>query len=555
MTDPTLARARAYIESLANGEDPGPLPALNGFSEQVSLLRQAFDKGGSEALQKAFRTLVIDDQKYELLRPSSMITKRSRPKSKATKGFALTQAVPPLPDSAKLPEGLSSKGACRWLEEYITLSKRWSPSGYEGFHEAVGLWVLSTIAARRIAMPNGECTPLYVGLVARSGLYAKSTTAMIGIKLLKQAGLTYLLMGEDHTPQSFIKAMTGPVPDNYGRAESNSRVTMQNSLAFCAQRSWYKDEFGGFVGGMRKKSGHMHAFMDMLRSLDGCPDEYSINTIGRGQDKVISPYLALLACMTPSDLRESGKSGSEEWGNGLWARMAFVGPDASCKVSKGRIPNEKFSAPSDLVVKLHHWHQRLGMPDICVQDDPDRPGKFLVERGSFPENLCEYGEGVYDAFYAYKDALTDIVESTSNMDLDSNYARFAVKALRISMLAASLENDGLIEMHHWALGQEIAERWRANLHSVFGEINEPAPSFDEGIEDRIVSFIERWVEKHGMPPTLREIRNYNRGIPSEKLTRMVASMVDTGEIREMVGDRTKHYALPNDDESEMASKQ
>lgn len=551
MTDPMLSRARAYIESLANGEDPGPLPALNGFSEQVSLLRQAFDKGGSEGFQRAFKTLAIDDQKYELLRPSSMAAKRSKAKPKGSKGFALTPTMPPLPDSARLPEGLS-KGACLWLDEYVALSKKWSPSGYEGFHEAVGLWILSTIAARRIAMANEEYTPIYAGLVARSGLYAKSTTAMVGVRLLKQAGLGYLLMGEDHTPQSFIKAMTGVVPDNYGRADNTTKTAMQNSLAFSAQRSWYKDEFGGFVGGMRKKSGHMHGFMDMLRSLDGCPDEYSINTIGRGQDKVIAPYIAILACMTPSDLREAGKQGAEEWGNGFWARVAFVGPDGSCRVNKGRIPNEKFVAPSEMVMKLHHWHQRLGFPEICVQDDPDRPGKFLVERGSFPENICEYDEGVQEAFQAYHDALVDIVESTSNTDLDGNYARFAVKALRIAMLVASLENEDLIEMRHWALGQEIAERWRGNLHSIFGEINEPPPSFDEGVEERIVSFIERWVEKHGMPPTLREIRNYNRGIPSEKLTRMVASMVATGELREMAGDRTKHYALPIDEEAEIS---
>jgi len=560
MTDPTIARARAYVEALALGEDPGPIPALNGFSEQVKQLRDAFDsgnakdgpKGGSEAVQRAFKTLVIDDQKYELLRPSSMATKRSR--SKGSKGFALTQAVPPLPDSAKLPAGLS-KDACLWLEEYIALSKKWSPSGYEGFHEAVGLWILSTIAARRIVMPLGakmQCTPLYIALAARSGLYAKSETATVGIQVLKQTGLGYLLLGEDHTPQSMIKTMTGAVPDDYGRTDGTSRITMQNALSFCAQRSWFKDEFGGFIGGMRRKSGHMHAFIDLLRSLDGCPDEYSINTIGRGQDKVIAPYLALLACMTPSDLREAGKQGSEEWGNGFWARVAFVGPDSSCKMNNGRMPNQKFTAPSEMIVKLHKWHERLGMPDICVQDDPDRSGKFIVERGSFPENIVEFDEGVEDAYYNYFFALRGLVDSSQNTDLDGNYVRFAAKALRIAMLVASLENEDLIEMRHWALGQEIAERWRANLHSIFGEINEPPPSFDEGIEDRIVSFIERWTEKHGMPPTLREIRNYNRGIPSEKLTRMVASMVATGELREMAGDRSKHYALPNDDESEIS---
>ena len=554
MTDQHLARARAYIESLASGDDPGPIPALNGFSSEVKDLREAFDSGGGEAVTRAFKTLVIDDQKYELLRPPSLAKKKPRSKPKSSKGFTLTPTMQPLPDYATLPAGLSA-GACRWLEEYVQLSKRWSPSGYEGFHEAVGLWILSTIAARRIATANEEHTPLDIALVARSGLYAKSTTAIVGVRLLKQAGLGYLLMDGDHTPQSFIKALTGPVPDSYARADGGQRTIIQNGLGFSAQRSWYKDEFGGFVGGMRKKTGHMHAFMDMLRSLDGCPDEYSINTIGRGQDKVIAPYLSLLACMTPSDLRDSGKQGSEEWGNGLWARMAFVGPDGTVDINEdGRIPNEKFSAPSQMVMQLHHWHKRLGMPDICVTDDPDSPGKFLVDRGSFPENIVEFDEGVEDAFYAYRKALTRMVKTSSNDDLDGNYARFAVKALRISMLVASLENEDLIEMRHWALGQEIAERWRANLHSIFGEINEPAVSFDESIENRIVSFIERWTEKHVLPPTLREIRNYNRGIPSEKLTRMVTSMVATGELREMTGSRTKHYALPDEEGDEEADK-
>jgi hypothetical protein len=549
MTDSNLARARAYIEALANGEDPGPLPALNGYSEQVKILRESFDagyashgpQGGAEAVQGAFKTLV-EDSKYELLRPPCM---------KQTGKFPLAQTMIPLPDSVKLPEELS-KGACQWLDDYVALSKKWSPTGYDGFHEAVGLWVLSTVAARRISTPNGECTPLSIALVARSGLYAKSTTATVGVRVLKQAGLNYLLMGEDHTPQSFIKAMTGVVPDGYARVDD--KTFMDNALAFSAQRSWYKDEFGGFVGGMRKKTGHMHAFMDMLRSLDGCPDEYSVNTIGRGQDKVLFPHVAVLACMTPSDLRESGKAGSEEWGNGFWARVAFVGPDKECKVSKGRIPNEKFVAPSELITKLYQWHERLGIPNICVQSDPDSPGKFIVDRGLFPENICEFGEGVYDAFYAYKDALSDMTEATSGHDLDGNYCRFAIKALRIAMLVASLENDGLIEMKHWALGQEIAERWRANLHAVFGQINEPPPSFDEGVEERIVNFIGRWLDRRNYPPTLREIRNYNKGIPSERLTRMVDSMVATGVLRELVDGKTKHYTLPHDGEAEQGEK-
>src|SRR5256885_11031420 len=97
-----------------------------------------------------------------------------------------------------------------------------------------------------------------------------------------------------------------------------------------------------------------------------------------------------------------------------------------------------------------------------------------------------------------------MIHGSSNTDLDGNYARFAAKALRISMLAGSLENNNIIEMRHWALGQEIAERWRANLHSVFLEINEPSQTVNEAIEERIIAGVKSFTETHGRPPTKRE---------------------------------------------------
>src|SRR5207248_11561637 len=67
------------------------------------------------------------------------------------------------------------------LFPYTTLfrSSKWSPRAYDGFHEAVGLWILSTIAARRVALAHGgrRYTPLFIALTARTSLYSKSTTA------------------------------------------------------------------------------------------------------------------------------------------------------------------------------------------------------------------------------------------------------------------------------------------------------------------------------------------------------------------------------------------
>jgi hypothetical protein len=547
MTDESLSQARRYIESLARGIDPGEIPVLNGFSEQTKQIKDAFDLGGREAVEKAFESLSRHDPKYELLRPSSLSRKPGKPSH-------IPGAWQPLPDSAILPEGMS-KGACLWLERYIAFSKRLSPSGYEGFHEAVGLWLLSTVAARRIGLPLGssmQYTMLYITLCARSGLYAKSETTSVGTKTLKQAGLGYLLMGNNHTPQSFIKTMTGVVPSNYGAMQGRDRAIIERSIAFSGQRSWFLDEFEQFISGMKKKSGHMHEFSGMMRELDRGEDEYSLTTIGRGEDKVEKPYLSLLANVTPSDLRTAAKKGSEEWGNGFWARVAVIGPTGDEPLKKGRMPNERFQAPTDVLEPLIRWHERLGIPDILIDDDPDTPGKFRVARGEFPDNEVYFGAGVEDAFYAYREALIDMVHGSSNMDLDGNYARFAAKALRIAMLVASLENDNVIEMRHWALGQEIAERWRKNLHSVFSAINEPVATINESIEERIMERIESFTEKHGHPPTMRELRQRIRGADSKDLIKIIEGMVRSGIIDEVIveGRKTRWYRVARDESKE-----
>jgi hypothetical protein len=56
----------------------------------------------------------------------------------------------PLPASAQLPAH-AGRDASSWLDAHIEFSRTWSPLDYEGFHKAVGLWVLSTVAARGVS--------------------------------------------------------------------------------------------------------------------------------------------------------------------------------------------------------------------------------------------------------------------------------------------------------------------------------------------------------------------------------------------------------------------
>jgi hypothetical protein len=181
----------------------------------------------------------------------------------------------PLPEGAQLGAHASS-GASRWLDEYIAFSRIWSPRAYDGFHETIGLWVLSTVAARRVVLPHGgrRYTPLFLALAARTSLYSKSTTADIGMSVLRAAGLDWLLAPDETTPQKFIQSLAGVLPPDYSRLDEESRERASMHLALSGQRGWFCEEFGQHLSAMAREQGHMAEFKGMLRRLDDCKDTW-----------------------------------------------------------------------------------------------------------------------------------------------------------------------------------------------------------------------------------------------------------------------------------------
>ena len=114
------------------------------------------------------------------------------------------------PRSQPPPTALPPAPPHAWLDAYTEFSRRMSPEGYEHFHEACGIWILSTIAARRIYFTLGESaeyTPLYFMLVAISTEFAKTETAKSVTRVLRAAGLEWMLLGQEASPESFIEEL------------------------------------------------------------------------------------------------------------------------------------------------------------------------------------------------------------------------------------------------------------------------------------------------------------------------------------------------------------
>jgi hypothetical protein len=266
---------------------------------------------------------------------------------------ALEENCPPLPQDARLPEraGVDASG---WLDGYIAFSKQWSLLAYEGFHEAIGLWVLSTLAARRVTLSMGNqlYTPLFIALVARTGLYAKSTTTGIGRDVLRSANLDWLLTADDATPQKFISDLAGGLPANYEELTIEQQERVRWRLALAGQHGWY------------------------------------------------------------------------------------------------------------------------------------------------------------------------------------------YKALRIAMLLASLENAGRIELRHWARGQEICERWRADLHTLVGLLNGRVSGDEKLLEKKVLQIIERL----GLV-TVREVKQRVTGVDTMKIRSILDGLVQAGILEAVGTGRTVRYRL------------
>lgn len=451
-----------------------------------------------------------------------------------------TADYPPLPAEAAIDADLAAS-ASLWLDEYCAYSRKWAPRAYEGFHEAVGLFVLSTAAARRVRIEFGskpDYPSLYMALIARTSLFTKSTVADLGLDLLQRAGLAFLLADDDASPQAFLRALTLYVPTNFDDLEAEDREHLTQQLAFTAQRGWFYEEWGQHLVAMMRQNGFMAEFRSIVRRMDDHRDgaiPFRVNTISRGRDIIRKPYLVLLANATPADLQPFLHAQSPLWRDGYLARFAFACPTAG-DISEEPFPSEDRTVPADLIRELQAWHQRLGVPEIGMSAVTNKKGRttgeYLARRLTpLPETRYHLVPEVWEAYYAYDRALRQILRHEAHEDLDGSYARLPRKALRIAALLASLHDDTkqhAIGLSAWHRGQQIAEHWRRDLHRLMLEVEEEAsravPDATSRGEQRLITILQR----HGAL-TARDINRWTK-IAHSDIKRHLDALTHAGVV-------------------------
>ncbi len=499
-----LAEQQTYLQALrTTGAAPSDLvrPSFGNLEPTIHLIEEVAAKsnGNIQAIERTITTL----QRTNPALAALLETHAPEPTTAVV--TASDSLVPPLPEGiAFTPE--VSLGTSLWLDLYERYSREVSPEGYDDFHLACGLWVLSTVAARRVYVPLSKrvYTPLAVALTARTSLFAKTTTAGAAITVLQHAGLAFLLGDDETTPQKLLADMAGCLPANYSDLDEEQQARVRLRVAMSGQRGWYYDEFGQAITAMMRANGPMADFSGLLRRLDDCRDTYAYSTRTHGQEVIDKPYLALLANMTPADLRAYADKGNGFWRDGFWARFAFITPPEHA-FKNVTFAREEVPVPTLLQDRLQRWHARLGVPTISITAIQDEKGKdtghYRVERGALPEQSCQIDSEAYRAYDRYRLALRELVAKSSNQDLDGSYTRLSDRAMRIAALLASLENGDRIELRQWAKAQDIAEMVRRNLHELYRQVN--AGQVENHLEDILLDYLKTL---GGKKVTIREIR-------------------------------------------------
>ena len=354
-------------------------------------------------------------------------------------------------------------------------------------------------------------------------------------------------MPDNSTPQKFLMEMKSALPDDYAELDEFGKTRILNKISSAGQRGWYFEEFGQGIAAMMRRDGPMTDFRGLLRRFDDTPERYESGTVGRGNDLVEGPYLALLVSMTPADLAPFAQRGSSLWGDGFLARFALVTPPNGAR-RRGRFPKGERVIPENLYLTLQAWNKRLGIPQVELQDErgTSKDGKNIntLRAKVKPADpvVLELNDDVFEAFYAYDDGLNEVCTKMALDDLDGNYGRISEKALRLATIFASINNSAKVELSHWARAQAVTERWRAGVHFLHQQINSPMPSQVLETEERILRVLRSL-----KGASVREIRQQTR-LPAREVNQILEELIEAELVaKEAVGKTTKFLMLEDAD--------
>lgn len=289
----------------------------------------------------------------------------------------------------------------------------------------------------------------YIILVAPPGIVSKSTTAGIGMSLLKK--VPDIKFGPDVVTWQALVTGFAEATQSYelqGEFHAQSALTIESS------------EFGNLLNPQDKE------MVDLLVSLwDGKQGAFEKKTKGSGHDIVENPWINLIACTTPAWI--AGNFPEYMIGGGFTSRCLFVYADKKAKL---------VAYPSQIVPKdMQQTAQKL-VEDLAQIS-------LLKGQYEMTEEAVRWGHIWYEGHYASKHTHLD------DERFGGYLARKQTHIHKLSMILAAAESSRLvITAEHLALADRMVTDLEPDMQFVFAKIGKS----DEAVyAERLIWYIEK----------------------------------------------------------------
>jgi hypothetical protein len=322
-----------------------------------------------------------------------------------------------------------------WLIEYMSYSSQ--SEAPDQFHFWTGVSCVAGALRRKVWIDMGyfEWTPnFYIVFVAPPGIVSKSTTASIGMNLLRQVkGIKF---GPDAvTWQSLVQSLSEsteafPYPDE-ATLNPMSAITIVSS------------EFGNFLNPQDRE------MVDVLVSLwDGQRGVFKKATKTQGDDTIENPWINIIACTTPDWI--AGNFPEYMIGGGFTSRTIFVYGEEKRQLMAypaDFLPKDFKSQGDRLVEGLQH------IADKCV-------GEYVLSK-----EAKDWGVAWYKNHYENKPA------HLADEKFGGYVARKQTHMHKLAIVIAASQRDELIiELSDLMMAEGMVTTTEIDMPKVFAKI-------------------------------------------------------------------------------------
>lgn len=277
----------------------------------------------------------------------------------------------------------------------------------------------------------------YVILVAKPGIISKSTTANIGMNLLRQVpGIKW--GPEVVTWQSLVQTMA-EARESFVDPGSGNHIEM-SSLTICS------DEFGNLLNPADRE------MVDIFVGLwDGKEGTFEKRTKNSGNDAIVNPWINIIACTTPAWI--SGNFPEYMIGGGFTSRCVFVYADKKRQlVAYPKRGIDAAGGNSQLRDDLIHDLE-------CIS--------LMAGEMHLTEEAYTWGEAWYAKHWSKRH---------EHLDPDQFGGYLARKQTHIHKLAmilsAARSNDCIITAETLSLAEKLTSGLEADMNMVFSKIGQ-----------------------------------------------------------------------------------